>query len=105
MCEDNPNVVYAYTTQQAIEDGVLFEPYPQRWPSLLITSAVHAICSTQDNRSFDESLVPLLMDCIMKVQSTKKRNWPMVLEHTVVGTSWIMPNDIGGITVMLPSDY
>ena len=105
MSDKDPNVVFTYTTQQAIADGVFFEPYPQRWPALLITSAVNSICSTQENRSFDESLIPLLIDCVMKVRSTKKRDWPLVLEHTVVGTAWIMPNDIGGITVMLPSDY
>ena len=45
------------------------------------------------------------MDCIMAVQANKKADPPIVLEHTVAGTVWIMPNEKGGMTVMKPEDY
>jgi hypothetical protein len=111
MCTED-DLVYAYTTDQAIEDGVLVHPFPDRWPWLLITESVHNGCLTAsefDERSYDQVLVPLLMDCIMQVQKLMKNNPDGVdfakLDHTVVGTVWIKPNDKKGMTVMLPEDY
>lgn len=98
--------IFSYGADQAIEDGVLVHPYPKRWPNLLITAGVHAKCNdTSDGRTYDQRLVPLLMDCIMAVQSRGKKGSTIVLEHTVAGTVWIMPNELGGMTVMNPEDY
>jgi hypothetical protein len=94
-----------YTEEQAIEDGQLGHPYPERWPWLLITPGIHAACEAQDGRTYEQCLVPLLGDCILAAQSTRQSAPPVVLEHTVAGTVWIMPNDKGGMTVMLPSEY
>lgn len=104
---DEQDVIFSYTTEQAIEDGVLLHPYPSRWPYLLITAAVHAAClpTAKDSRTYDQRLVPLLLDAIMEVKSKGVEDAPLVLEHTVAGTVWIMPNDLGGLTVMLPSDW
>lgn len=103
---NDDNIIFSYTADQAIEDGVLVHPYPKRWPNLLITAGIHAKCSdTSDGRTYDQRLVPLLMDCIMAVQSNHKAEPPIVLEHTVAGTVWIMPNELGGMTVMNPEDY
>jgi hypothetical protein len=98
-------IIFSYTADQAIEDGVLVHPYPTRWPGLLITQSVHVVCNSQKGRTYDQCLVPLLMDCIMAVQSRGKKEPPIVLEHTVAGTIWIMPNEKGGMTVMMPEDY
>lgn len=98
-------VIFKYSTQQAIDDGVLVYPYPERWPWLLITSSVHDKCSADESRTYDQKLVPLIMDCIMAVQANKKAEPPIVLEHTVAGTVWIMPNEQGGMTIMSPEDY
>lgn len=97
--------IHAYTSDQAIEDGVLHHPYPTRWPWLLITGSVHAACKNSKGQTYDQALTPLLMDCIMAVQSNKKSDPPIVLEYTVAGTVWIMPNEKGGMTVMKPEDY
>ena len=101
------DIIHAYIDDQAIEDGVLFHPYPNRWPWLLITASVHEICSndSSDKRTYDQKLVPLLMDCIMMVQANPDMGPPIKLEYTVCGTVWIAPNAKGGMTVMLPSDY
>ena len=101
---DFGEVISVYTEDDAIADGVLVHPYPKEWPWLLITTAVHAVCSEQKGRTYDQCLIPLLNDCILAVKSTKKEP-PIILEHTVAGTIWIMPNGKGGMTVMLPSDY
>lgn len=99
------DIIFSYGAEQAIEDGVLVHPYPERWPNLLITAGVHDKCrDTSDGRTYDQRLVPLLMDCIMAVQA-RKAEPPIVLEHTVAGTVWVMPNELGGMTVMNPEDY
>lgn len=102
---DFDNVIHAYTSEQAIKDGVLYHPYPTRWPWLLITQSVHTDCKNSKGQTYDQALTPLLMDCIMSVQSNKKSEPPIILEHTVAGTVWIMPNEKGGMTVMKPEDY
>ena len=98
------NIVYAYTTDQAIEDGFLNHPYPDRWPWLLISANVAMACEEDEHRTFDQKCVPLLMDCIMQAQAEKlsPTNDLLVLEHTVAGTVWIRPNDKGGMTVLQP---
>ncbi len=102
---DDFKIISSYTSEQAIEDGVLFHPYPKRWPNLLITQSIHTDCNHQEGRTYDQTLVPLLMDCIMAVQANRKKEPPIVLNHTAVGTVWIMPNELGGMTVMKPEDY
>ena len=99
--------ICTYTDEQAIEDGVLVHPYPERWPWLLITASVHAEIEehVSDQRNYTQCLVPLLMDCIMLAQSQTNTRPPLALEHTIVGTVWICPNGKGGMTVMKPSDY
>lgn len=98
-------IIHSYTAQQAIEDGVLFHPYPERWPNLLVTQSIHTDCKHQKGRTYDNALVPLLIDCILAVQANPKKEPPIVLEGTVAGTVWIMPNELGGMTVMKPEDY
>lgn len=102
---NDENIIFSYSEDQAIEDGVLVHPYPQRWPWLLITQSIHSVCNSQKGRTYDQALAPLLMDAIMAVQNRGKKEPPIVLEHTVAGTVWIMPNAKGGMTVMLPEDY
>jgi hypothetical protein len=105
MTVNDDNIIFGYSADQAIEDGVLVHPYPQRWPNLLITQKIHATCSEQQGRTYDQALVPLLMDCIMAVQSKKNPDFPIVLKHTVADEVWVMPNELGGMTVMNPEDY
>jgi len=96
--------IFSYTCEQAVEDGVLYHPYPNRWPWLLITQRIHTICKNDTGRTYDQTLVPLLMDCIMAVQSKKNPDFPIVLKHTVADEVWIMPNEKGGMTVTNPED-
>lgn len=106
-------VIFSYTDQQAIDDGVLVEPYPERWKHLLVTSSIHHDCAREDvddKRSYDQRLIPLIMDCLLQCQVNAKKNngaieTPVVLEHTYCGTVWVMENGLGGLTVMKPEDY
>ena len=99
-------VISEYTTEQAIEDGYLHHPYPDRGPWLLISENVAKACEGDPDRTFDQCCVPLLMDCIMHAQAKKLRpeNDLLELEHTVADTVWIRPNEKGGMTVMQPSE-
>lgn len=101
----NDEVIFSYTADQAIEDGALVHPYPTKFPWLLITAGIHTTCKNQQGRNYDQSLVPLLMDCVMAVRAKKNPEFPVVLMHTVAGEVWVMPNEKGGITVMNPEDY
>ena len=115
MHEENPffglEPISVYSTEQAIEDGYLIHPYPERWPCLLITSGVWESVVEEirkGQRNYDQVLVPLLMDCIMQVQKLMRKHPEGVsfakLKHTVAGTVHIKPNDKGGMTVMLPEE-
>lgn len=105
-------VIFSYTEDNAIADGVLFHPYPKRWPWLLISVNVNAACSNNDSgRTYDQCLVPLCMDAILAAQAEqakamkgKKVSLPLVLENTIAGTVWISPNSKGGITICQPEE-
>jgi len=112
------DLIYAYTTDQAIEDGELIHPYPCRWPWLLITRGIDEACmnaadfdafsEVKVGRNYEQVLVPLLLDCIMQVRKLMEQHPEGVnfakLSHTVAGEVWVKPNDKGGMTVMLPSE-
>lgn len=106
MNQEHPDIIFQYTTQDAIDDGVIIHPYPDVMPSLYITPTikvmVEEVCKS-DNREFDHVLIPLLMDVTM--QFAAKPDSLVILEHTAVGTVWIQPNDLSGLTVMKPEDY
>lgn len=108
---DDAEVISQYTCEDAVNDGVLFHPYPDRRPWLLISTNVNAACqpTESDNRTFDQKCIPLLNDCILAAQSpdaNKKlqRDGHLTLEHTVADTVWIVPNDKGGMTVLQPEE-
>lgn len=59
---DANDIIHTYTAQDAVADGALHHPYPERWPWLLISQNVHAACSADRNRAYDHALGPLLED-------------------------------------------
>jgi len=104
-------VIYSYTEEQAIEDGVLVHPYEERFPWVLFTESVHAACiqdfNTNDSRTYDQKALPLIVDAIREVRRILKAN-PRAdlieLEGTIAGTVWVRPNSKGGLTIMKPED-
>lgn len=103
--------------RQLVEDGVFIHPYPERWPWLVISMNVHQACqpTESDKRTYDQKLVPLLMDVVMAVKAdqaqpqTKRKLKDfgdfIQLEHTVADTVWVCMNDAGGLTVYTPSEH
>ena len=107
MIGEQRGLIASYGAQQALEDGVLREPYQERWPRLLISLDVHLVCLTQVGRTYDEALIPLLGDCVLAAQAAVASGGvtpPLALEHTVAGTVWIAPNELGGMTVYTPEE-
>lgn len=101
-------MIFQYTEEDAVNDGTLIHPYPDRWPWLLVSLGVHVACKEQRGRTYDQCLVPLLHDVILAVRARmeKKSDDTFIeLEGTVAGKVWVMPNGKGGLTVMTPSEY
>jgi hypothetical protein len=106
------DLISEYTDEMAIDDGVLFHPYPQRWPFLLISINVNEACSRGENgRTRDQCLTPLCMDAILAAQSAQAKSrrgiairLPLVLKNTIAGTVWIRPNSSGGLTICQPEE-
>ena len=101
-------IISEYTDQQAIEDGFVAEPYPDRFPGALFTSAVHeAIEAVDDGRTYEQKAIPLLMDAVLIVNSDRREHlFTKGLEGNVTGqTLWIGRNGMNGFTIMLPNEY
>ena len=113
------NIIYSYTEKDAIDDGVLVYPYPHRFPSILVTRSIHSDCKKEEEqggRSYNQCLIPLMLDCMMAVESEsdkKEPEFPVVIDGTLAGTVWVMPNGLqgetpnglGGFTILKPEDY
>ena len=107
--------IVSYTSQDAIADGVLVEPFPERFPGWLFTTGVHeAIEGVDDGRSYEQKAIPLIMDAALVVRGQAKRPgcddpehlWTEGLDGNVTGeTVWIARNDLGGCTLMFPREY
>ena len=109
---DDFRIVHIYTTQQAIDDGVLVQPYPERMPGGLLTANVFAACENlvSENRTLAQIIVPLLQDAAMlamqcALQNPRDTDPHMALANTAVGKVWVRMNDIEGLTIMFPEDY
>lgn len=103
------DIIYGYTEEQAIEDGVFVHPYEARFPWVLLTASVNADCqpNDKDRRTYDQKALPLIHDAIREVRRVLKSN-PRAdlieLEGTVAGTVYVRPNSKGGLTIMKPED-
>lgn len=103
-------VIYKYTSDQAIDDGLLCHPYPDKFPGWCFTAKVHAaleIVADDRNVTYAQVAIPLLMDAAMIVRARPGDHlYTKGLEGNATGSDlWIGQNDIGGFTIMDPSDY
>lgn len=119
---DDAPVISAYSTEQAIADGVLvhFEAItPGKW---CVTDGIwHAICDkTGEGRTPAQALANLMQDALMFIKTHKdevirqanKGDMPQFFddfsEHmdgNITGERlWIAGNETGGFTVMFPHE-
>lgn len=99
---------HTYTSDEAIADGVLTEPYPDKFPGWIITTGVHEAIAAKagDGRSYDQMLIPLLMDAQLITIAKRDHLHTRGLEGNVTGEAiWIGVNEKGGYTLMFPSEY
>lgn len=101
--------IYTYTSRDAIADGVLFEPFPSKFPNVLFTAGVHAAIEKAiegSERTYAHAAIPFLMDAAMVIRAKRNETlWTRGLEGNVTGAKvWIERNDIGGFTLMFPSE-
>lgn len=122
------DVIFSYTAEQAIEDGVLVEPFPKQFPKLLLTAAVYADImetpTTQeleergghnqkvDDRTPAQRIIPLFQDAVLAMRAAIAKDkdeylvTSNVLDGNITGKKlWIALNEFGGITIMFPEDY
>ncbi len=104
---DGLEPISVYTSRQAVEDGILVEPYPDKFPDWLLTRAVfEAVETVQDGRDLSQKLIPLLMDAGWIVRRRQDHLHTKGLEGNVTGQAvWIGANDLGAYTLMFPEDY
>ena len=107
-------VIYSYTDKQAIEDGVLVQPIPDKDPRLLMTTALYERLkevAIKRDLEIHQVTVPLIMDAVLIVKKGLTKDpdeylWTEGLEGNASGQDvWIQKNGTGGITLMFPSDY
>jgi hypothetical protein len=101
-------VISTYTSEQAIEDGFLCQPYPNKFPGWCFTAGVHAAIEAKDDgRTYAQKAIPLLMDAAMIVRAQPgdhlytKGLFGNVTDKEV----WIGANELGGFTLMFPDEY
>ena len=104
-------IISRYGCEQAVHDGVLFHPYPDRWPWLLVSTNVHFACQPNgnDKRTYDQKLLPLHMDVVILTNDPEQlhklnRREQLRLEGTVADTVIIGANDKGGLTICQPCE-
>lgn len=116
-CDNEPEspfgeVISYYTSEQAIEDGVLVHPYPVKFPWLLLTRSIH--CAIEDairgsDRTYDQATIPLMQDAVMLARAnpplTAGHVWTDgLLGNVTGGPVWVGLNEKGGLTLMRPED-
>ena len=110
---DERDVVSSYGIEQAVADGIMIQPYPEKWPWLCVSIGVWAAIEDQnDGRTMDQKLIPFLTDVIMFVQAKHRRNnqdpeteWFGGLDGNVTGRDvWFSVNDKGGLSVYFPEE-
>jgi hypothetical protein len=122
----NEDLIYSYSTEQAIADGVLYHfaaIRPGLWclTAAALQLAEQKLASDGSGRTLEQALHGLFSDALAFIRQNKAA----VLEQAAAGglplfTSefaahmagnltgadlWIGGNETGGFTIMLPSDY
>ena len=99
---DNDNVIYSYTSVQAIEDGVLA---PLEGPHLVTTALLAQQPGSYESR--DVSHLKKVLAQLLKMAEANSREtlFTRGLTNADGEPIWAGRNELGGWTLMLPSDY
>jgi hypothetical protein len=108
MTEMFGDPISVYTDDDALEDGMIGEPFPAKFGvRVFLTVRVHeAIEAVQDDRTFEQRAIPLIQDALLIVKGNPADHlWTEGLGGNVTGKDvWIGANGSGGITLMFPDE-
>lgn len=105
---DDLEPISVYSDAQAVEDGILVEPYPDKFPGWLVTRGVFEVierlAEMPQRCSVDPLLIPLLMDAALIVRAKRDHLHTKGLEGNVTGhTVWIGQNQ-RAYTLLFPEE-
>ncbi|MDO8526764.1 MAG: hypothetical protein Q7T03_03640 [Deltaproteobacteria bacterium] len=100
-------VIYSYTEEQAIEDGVLIEyPHKKGW---CCTRTVWEELPEKDDEGKMRHLGAIIVDAFFETRRVFKQKpdeWLVASGRYVKESGyWLARNSLGGITIMKPEDY
>ncbi len=98
--------ISSYTSDDALEDGQLVEPFPDKFPKFFLTDGVFRAIERIEQGTFEQKAIPLMVDAAMIVRAKPDDYiWTKGLEGNVTNvTVWIGRNEKGGLTLMLPEE-
>lgn len=105
--EDQPNVIVEYTDKQALEDGVLVS-FPGEGKVNRVTRAVFDHFAKPMGNSPEASLVTditrlqVVIRALLKVEPDADAWRTGAYEGKEL---WVVPNEVGGFTLLFPDDY
>lgn len=107
MTDENPVVITAYTDQQAVADGVLV-PFPGPGGANRVTRAVFDHFTRpmgSDEAPYLVTDVSRLTEAIeaLLARDADEDGWRTGAFDGK--TLWLVPNEVGGATLMFPDDY
>lgn len=117
---DDNNIIYEYTDEQAIDDGVLVDVRDQRLylsiPTASKTNQLRLIDRITSNLVAElapmsvEDILATIDNELVKADYSdlgliKMENTVFIPANQTIHEIWIMPNERGNYTIMLPSDY
>ncbi|HYR88502.1 MAG TPA: hypothetical protein VE422_30765 [Terriglobia bacterium] len=106
MAEEQPNVVFEYSDEQAIEDGVLVAVSEGKVNRVTRTVFDHFTKSATEPAGTESEIdiEPLreVIHAILQVPPDEDGWRKLTYREKEL---WLLPNEIGGLTLMLPDDY
>lgn len=101
--EDEPEVISYYSDAQAQDDGVLIA-LPHRGSCNRVTAAVWADYADERFKKIGLTDITPLTALWDKVQAVPEDDgWHVA--NLDGKTFWMIPNEVGGLTLMYPEDY
>ena len=98
---DDSNVIVEYTDQQAVEDGVLV-PFTGVGLVNRVTRAVFDhFTEPLDDKYVDTSALKKAISTMLKIEPDD--GWRTGTDQGK--KLWLVPNEVGGLTLMFPDDY
>ena len=104
MPMDNSNVIFEYTDRQAVEDGVLVSVNGPGKVNRVTRAVFDRFTEEMDNNGLATDIT-VLMTVIRAIADIDPDEDGWRTGKYVDRDLWLVPNEVGGFTLMFPSDY